>query len=50
VPGAHVHLYGKDRSAAGRKLGHVTATAATLPEAEAAARACAAHLRFSAPR
>lgn len=48
VPGAHVHLYGKDGSAAGRKLGHVTATAATLPEAEAAARACAAHLRFSA--
>jgi 5-(carboxyamino)imidazole ribonucleotide synthase len=48
VPGAHVHLYGKDRSVAGRKLGHVTATAATLLEAEAAARDCAAHLRFSA--
>ena len=38
VPGAHVHLYGKARSGAGRKLGHVTA----LGENAEAARATAA--------
>ena len=47
VPGAHVHLYGKDRSAAGRKLGHVTATGATVAAAEAAALRSAGHLHFS---
>ena len=47
VPGAHVHLYGKDRSAAGRKLGHVTATGATVAAAEAAALQSASHLHFS---
>ena len=47
VPGAHVHLYGKDRSAAGRKLGHVTATGTTVAAAEAAALRSAGHLHFS---
>jgi 5-(carboxyamino)imidazole ribonucleotide synthase len=47
VSGAHVHLYGKDRSAAGRKLGHVTATGATVAAAEAAALRSAGHLHFS---
>ena len=43
VPGAHVHVYGKAMSGAGRKMGHVTATGATMPEAlDAAARAAAA--------
>ncbi len=42
IPGAHVHLYGKEKSAAGRKMGHVTALGsapeATLGLAERAAR------------
>jgi 5-(carboxyamino)imidazole ribonucleotide synthase len=46
VPGAHVHLYGKHRSAPGRKMGHVTALGQTLPEAEAIAQSAAAHIRF----
>jgi 5-(carboxyamino)imidazole ribonucleotide synthase len=33
VPGAHVHLYGKADAKPGRKMGHVTCTAATLDEA-----------------
>lgn len=41
IPGAHVHLYGKQKSAAGRKMGHVTALGsapeATLGLAERAA-------------
>jgi 5-(carboxyamino)imidazole ribonucleotide synthase len=33
VPGAHVHLYGKADAKPGRKMGHVTCTAASLDEA-----------------
>ena len=46
IPGAHIHLYGKDRSAKGRKLGHVTALGATPEEALACARRAATALRF----
>lgn len=42
VPGAHLHLYGKRESRPGRKMGHVTALAASLAEAEAIARRAAA--------
>ena len=44
VPGAHVHLYGKRRSRAGRKMGHVTALGATPDEAAAIARSAAARI------
>ncbi len=43
-PGAHVHLYGKRESRAGRKMGHVNVLAATADEARAAAEAVAARL------
>jgi 5-(carboxyamino)imidazole ribonucleotide synthase len=46
VPGAHVHLYGKAMSGPGRKMGHVTALADTLAEAEQAALDSAAQIRF----
>lgn len=46
VPGAHVHLYGKAMSGARRKMGHVTALGASVPEAEAAAARAAAHITF----
>jgi len=46
VPGAHVHLYGKAMSGARRKMGHVTALGASVPEAEAAAARAAAHIEF----
>jgi 5-(carboxyamino)imidazole ribonucleotide synthase len=43
LPGAHLHLYGKAEARRGRKMGHLTITAATpgqaLEVAEAAARA-----------
>ena len=42
LPGASLHLYGKREPRRGRKMGHVTFTASTLAQAEAAARsACA---------
>jgi 5-(carboxyamino)imidazole ribonucleotide synthase len=41
LPGAHLHLYGKHVPRAGRKMGHLTFTAATLDAARAAAlQAC----------
>lgn len=46
VPGAHIHIYGKERSLKGRKMGHVTATGATPDEALARAMEAATHLRF----
>ena len=46
VPGAHVHLYGKAMSGAGRKMGHVTALGETLADAEQAATRCAAEIHF----
>ncbi|OGB25402.1 MAG: 5-(carboxyamino)imidazole ribonucleotide synthase [Burkholderiales bacterium RIFCSPLOWO2_02_FULL_57_36] len=35
LPGANLHLYGKDDPRRGRKMGHVTFVAPTLPEAQA---------------
>ncbi|MFM7749042.1 MAG: 5-(carboxyamino)imidazole ribonucleotide synthase, partial [Opitutaceae bacterium] len=46
VEDAHVHLYGKATSAAGRKLGHVTARGRDLAEARERARRAAAALSF----
>lgn len=46
VPGAHIHLYGKDRSGLRRKMGHVTALGATVEQALARAESAANHLRF----
>jgi len=37
LPGVHLHLYGKTEARRGRKMGHLTVTAATLAEARAAA-------------
>ena len=42
VEGAHLHLYDKAEVRPGRKMGHVTALAATADEALAAARRAAA--------
>ncbi len=44
LPGAHLHLYGKLEARAGRKMGHLTVTAASLRELLATARAAAAVL------
>ncbi len=44
LPGAHLHLYGKTEARRGRKMGHLTFTAATLPEAKARALHAAAVL------
>ncbi len=50
VPGAHVHIYGKAMSGAGRKMGHVTALGATLNEALATARRAASLIQFGKPQ
>ncbi len=39
MPGVHLHLYGKREARPGRKMGHLTVTAATVDEAEALVRA-----------
>jgi 5-(carboxyamino)imidazole ribonucleotide synthase len=42
LPGTHLHLYGKAQAAPGRKMGHLTITAATVDAARATAlQACA---------
>ena len=42
LPGMHLHLYGKTDARPGRKMGHLTVTAADLPTArEMALQACA---------
>jgi 5-(carboxyamino)imidazole ribonucleotide synthase len=46
IPGAHVHIYGKAMSGAGRKMGHVTALGTTMDEALAVAQRAAAEIRF----
>jgi 5-(carboxyamino)imidazole ribonucleotide synthase len=46
VPGAHVHVYGKTRSARGRKMGHVTALGVTAEQALAVAQRAADCIRF----
>lgn len=44
LPGAHLHLYGKSGPAPGRKMGHLTFTAADAASARAGALAAAAVL------
>lgn len=44
-PQAHLHLYGKREARPGRKMGHLTVTAATTGAAAAAAVASRAHAR-----
>lgn len=44
LPGAHLHLYGKASPRRGRKMGHLTLTAATFDEARAVALEAAALL------
>ena len=39
LPGVHLHLYGKLQAKAGRKMGHLNLTAATVAELQANARA-----------
>jgi 5-(carboxyamino)imidazole ribonucleotide synthase len=44
LPGAHLHLYGKAEARPGRKMGHLTITAAEPTQADAVARRAAALL------
>jgi 5-(carboxyamino)imidazole ribonucleotide synthase len=44
LPGAYLHLYGKDEPRRGRKMGHVTFVAPTLAEAQGSLRAACAIL------
>jgi 5-(carboxyamino)imidazole ribonucleotide synthase len=44
LPGVHLHLYGKAHARPGRKMGHLTVTAATPDEAMATAREAALRL------
>ncbi|MEM6911893.1 MAG: 5-(carboxyamino)imidazole ribonucleotide synthase [Verrucomicrobiota bacterium] len=46
VPGARLHLYGKARARAGRKMGHVNALAASASEARERAEKAANSLTF----
>lgn len=46
VPGAHVHVYGKAMSGAGRKMGHVTALGETVDQAVATAERAAREIIF----
>lgn len=46
VPGAHIHIYGKARSSAGRKMGHITVLSDSVPAAEQAALRSASELCF----
>jgi 5-(carboxyamino)imidazole ribonucleotide synthase len=48
VPGVHLHLYGKAEARPGRKMGHLTVTAASAVEADARARAAAELLGLEA--
>jgi len=44
LPGANLHLYGKDEARRGRKMGHITFVALTLEQAQANLRAACAIL------
>ena len=44
LPGAHLHLYGKLRASRGRKMGHLTITAASVDQARETARQAASLL------
>jgi 5-(carboxyamino)imidazole ribonucleotide synthase len=47
LPGAFLHLYGKSEARRGRKMGHLTFVAPTLPEASAHLRAACAILNIA---
>lgn len=47
LPGANLHLYGKQEARRGRKMGHVTFVAPTLAEAQASLRAACAILHIA---
>jgi 5-(carboxyamino)imidazole ribonucleotide synthase len=44
LPGVHLHLYGKASARPGRKMGHLTITAASADEANATALEVASRL------
>ncbi|MFN3298134.1 5-(carboxyamino)imidazole ribonucleotide synthase [Caldimonas sp.] len=44
LPGVHLHLYGKLAARPGRKMGHLTVTAASAAQADEVARRCAERL------
>jgi 5-(carboxyamino)imidazole ribonucleotide synthase len=48
LPGVHLHLYGKAEPRRGRKMGHLTVTAADDDSAHAVALQVAAHLGLPA--
>jgi 5-(carboxyamino)imidazole ribonucleotide synthase len=48
LPGTHLHLYGKAQARRGRKMGHLTVTAETLPQARAVALQAAQRLGLPA--
>jgi 5-(carboxyamino)imidazole ribonucleotide synthase len=48
LPGTHLHLYGKPSARRGRKMGHLTVTAATVEHARATALEAAALLGIEA--
>ena len=48
LPGVHLHLYGKAQARPGRKMGHLTMTAASAGQADAVARQAAARLGIQA--
>jgi 5-(carboxyamino)imidazole ribonucleotide synthase len=48
LPGVHLHLYGKAQARPGRKMGHLTVTAASPEQARAVALQAAAVLGFEA--
>ena len=48
LPGAHLHLYGKTEARPGRKMGHLSMTAATIEEARQHALQAAAVLGIAA--
>jgi 5-(carboxyamino)imidazole ribonucleotide synthase len=48
LEGVHLHLYGKAQARPGRKMGHLTVTAASVEQAEATARAAALRLGIEA--
>ena len=48
LPGVHLHLYGKAEARAGRKMGHLTVTAASASQADRTARAAAERLGLAA--
>lgn len=48
LPGAHLHLYGKERPRPARKMGHLSITAATVAQVRATAREAARLLGLDA--